>query len=43
MKENRIGVIGWMYCIELLGSLYRVHDLGGKATHGYISKLPNIL
>jgi hypothetical protein len=25
-----------MSCIELLDGLYRVHDVGDKATHGYI-------
>jgi hypothetical protein len=34
-KENRIGVIGWIYCIESLGGLYRVHDFEYKATHVY--------
>jgi hypothetical protein len=29
IKVNKIGVIGRMYCIEPLGSLYR-HDLGDK-------------
>jgi hypothetical protein len=33
INENRNDVIGWMYCIEPLESLYRVQDLGGKATH----------
>jgi hypothetical protein len=35
-KENGIGIIGWIYYIEPLGSLYRVQNLGGKATHRYI-------
>ena len=47
IKENKIGVIGRMYCIEPLCGLYR-HDLGDKETidthnslWGTISKLPN--
>jgi hypothetical protein len=31
-----IELVGWMYCIEPLGNLYRVQDMEGKVTHEYI-------
>jgi hypothetical protein len=36
MENRNCVIIGWMYCIEQLGTLYRIQDLGDEATHMYL-------